>query len=378
MLKSFTTSIILTCLINLCTLSSYAEELTSPELNNLKSKPAFSQSISNNFVTRKYIIGPNDIISISIQNIPELDQKNIHVQPDGKIIISSIGSIKVAGLTLDELKDLLCKKYSYYLENPQLSINLEQSRPFIVYVTGAVMNPGSYELNSNTNSSQYVSNNKPEAYIERKTPLLSNILVAAGGISYDSDLEHVQITNNIENTKYVVNLLSLLDKGDTDQDIYLMAGDSVYIPRLLTPLAVSEEKYKKFASATFSPKTVPVKVYGYVNNPGLINLDPAQSLSLNSAISSAGGYLHDSAYAPQKIYISRVDNNGKLVTRVVNPTSSDTTLMPKDIVYVPEKTVPMAGKAFDYLTRVINPISNIAGASNSWILLFNPSRYHYP
>lgn len=335
----------------------------------------FTLHLDQSFTTRKYILGPNDIISISIYNVPEFDQKEVRVQPDGKIVITPLGSLNVAGLTVDELHDLLVRKYSHYLVNPEVSINLDESRPFIVYVTGAVANPGSYELNTSTNDYRYIQNTKPEISIERKTPLLSNMLVAAGGINHDADLEHIQVVNNIDGTKYTVDLLKLLEKGDSAQDIYLMAGDSVHVPQLPTPLAISSAKYKKYASATFSPRTVPVKVFGYVNNPGLIRLDPADSLNLNSAITSAGGYLSDSAYAPDKVYLSRLDSNGKLVTTVVNPMSNDLTLMPSDIVYVPEKTRPLVGKAFDYMTRIISPANGVASSYNNWALIFDPSRF---
>ncbi len=335
----------------------------------------FSLHLDQSFTTRKYILGPNDIISISIYNVPDFDQKKVRVQPDGRVIITPLGSISVAGLTIDELHNLLVEKYSYYLVDPQVSVNLDESKPFIVYITGAVANPGSYELSTSTSDYRYIQSTKPEISIERKTPLLSNMLVAAGGINHDADLERVEIKNNIDGRNFEINLLKLLEEGDSSQDIYLMAGDSVHVPQLPTPLAISDEKYKKYASATFSPRIVPVKVYGYVNSPGLIKLDPSDSLNLNSAITSAGGYLLDSAYAPKQIYLSRVDSNGKLVTTVVNPMSNDLILMPNDIIYVPEKSRPLVGKAFDYVARVISPTNSFASSYNNWALIFDPKRF---
>ena len=104
-------------------------------------------------------------------------------------------------------------------------------------------------------------------------------------------------------------------------------------------------------------------------------MDSAQSLNLNSAISAAGGYLRDSAYAPKKVFISRVDVSGKLVTRTVNPMSNDVTLLPNDIVYVPEKPRPLVGKAFDYIERILNPANTVASSYNNWALMFSPRRY---
>lgn len=346
----------------------------------LSTQKAFSIQESNillkGLITRKYILGPNDIISIRVFDSPEFDQKKIKIQPDGNIIIAPFGVIAVAGLSVDELHSLLHDKLLYYLRNPKLTITLDKTKPFIVYVTGAVLRPGSFELSSDTEKNISKDSNKnTDIFIERKTPLLSNILIAAGGINFDADLEHIKIINKVTKKSIEVNLLKLLE-GDTSQDVYLIAYDTVQVPKLPTPFAVSNKKYKKFASATFSPNKVPVKVLGYVNRPGLIMLDSSRSLNLNSAISSAGGYLLDSAYAPKKVFLSRADSSGKLVVSEINPSSNDLTVMPNDIIYVPEKTRPLIGKAFDHMNRIISPINSTAKTYNNWALMFEPSRYN--
>ena len=329
---------------------------------------------SNNY-SRGYVLGPNDVISIFVYDSDEFNQENIRIQPNGNIIIMPLGQIKAAGTTIEDLNIKLINKYKKYLKDPKITIRLDKTRPFVVYVTGGVTNPGSYEISTDTSSNQNSSGLKSDVMLDRKSPLLSNVLVAAGGIQFDADLEHVLITNSLDNSEFKVNLMKILEKGDSSQDIYLMSGDTVYVPKLPTPLAVNEEKYKKYVTATFSPKIIPIKVYGYVNNPGLIKLDSSASITLNSAITAAGGYLSDSAYAPKKIFISRADVSGKLVTRVVNPMSNDITLMPNDIVYVPEKTRPLLGKSFDYLTRMLNPVNSFANTYNNWALMSDPHRY---
>ena len=365
--------LIVICLQNIL-LAKENDSMSSNTTNELNNKSKFNLLAGKNFTSKKYILGPNDIISIYVYDSPEFSQEKVHIQPDGKIIIEPLGSLQVSGMTIDDLHDLLVYKYKFYLNDPKVTIKLDQTKPFIVYVTGAVTNPGSYEIETDTANANSNLDAKTEIHVLRKSPLLSNILVAAGGISYDADLEHVKIINSI-NPEMEVNLLDLLEKSDSSQDVYLMSGDVVNIPRLPTPFAVDDEKYKKYASATFSPKSVPVKVFGYVNNPGLIELNPAVSLNLNSAITSAGGYLTDSAYAPKKVYLSRLDGNGKLVTTTINPMNTDITLRPDDIIYVPEKARPLVGKTFDYMMRVVLPANEYASTYNNWALMFNPSRF---
>ncbi len=327
------------------------------------------------FTTRKYIVGPNDVISISVLGVPQLSHEEIKIQPDGKIDLACLGDVDIAGLTFEEVRVKLTRKYSDYLKNPEIAVKLERSRPFIVQVTGAVSSPGSYEINTDTDRSNALYNDD-STFVERKTPILSNVLIAAGGIEYDADLEHIVISNSIEGVEYEVNALELIDQGKTAKDIYLMAGDCVHVPRMVTPLAVQETTYKKFSNAAFANKIVPVRVLGDVNAPGLIELDTTNSSTLNSAIAMAGGYRGNSTYPPKKIFVSRVSNNGNMITTVVNPMKKDMTLMPNDVVYVPEKTKHVIGKAFDYMTRVVSPFSAIAGGYNNWALIFDPTRFY--
>jgi hypothetical protein len=106
-------------------------------------------------------------------------------------------------------------------------------------------------------------------------------------------------------------------------------------------------------------------------------LDGAQTANLNSAIGEAGGYLaSEASYAPDKVFVSRVDGDGHMTTTTVDPRHSDMALRPNDIVYVPNKVVPKVGKAFDYVARIVGPLGSMANAANGWSLLFNPTRFN--
>jgi protein involved in polysaccharide export with SLBB domain len=338
--------------------------------------PRFSVHLQKNaFVSRDYRLGPNDVLAIQFPLVPEMTIDTIRVPSDGKLQLALIGSIQAAGLTLDEFHNALKLRYSEYLVNPQVTVALTEAKPFIVQVTGGVLRPGVFELNSKTNQQSFVAGlNTTDIGASRRTPLLSNVLIAAGGVVYDADVEHVEIYNTLSGERFQINLLDLL-AGDAQQDIYLSAGDVVKVPRLASPLAVSPERYKSFANATFAQNSIPVRVYGYVNTPGLVQLDTAQSINLMSAITQAGGYQSASAYAPRKVYISRLDEQNKLVTMAVDPKVEDTILMPNDIVYVPQKVIPRAGLFFDFLSRIVAPASLAAGGYNNWALVFDPSRF---
>lgn len=326
--------------------------------------------------SREYLLGPNDIISVYVYDNKDYDREKIRIQPDGNIVLAPLGSIKVSGKTLAELNNILIKEYKTYLKNPQITIRLDQTKPFVAYIKGAVLNPGGYELNTDTTAVYPAGVNAfSDVQITRRSPLLSNLLVAAGGVKFDADLEHINIKNDSLNESFDINLMKILEGGDVRQDVYLTSGDVVTVPKLPTPLAVSDANYIKYATSTFSPRLIPVKVFGYVQNPGLVKLDSTTSITLNSALMEAGGYLTDAAYAPTRVYVSRADASGKLVTKKVNPMVNDIVVMPNDIIYVPEKTRPLIAKAFEAMNKILTPVNTFANTYNNWALMFNPTRY---
>lgn len=347
------------------------EQVSSTQLN---------AHIVANFTGRKYRLGPNDVLTVSVYDSPEFSQESLLVQPDGNITLAPFGSIDVAGLTIDELQQDVTSRLKFYLNDPKVTVKLDRTKPFQIYVTGGVLRPGYYEMVTDVSRIQMVNSSvgaHPGVLVERKLPLLSNVLVAAGGLSYDADLEHIKVRNRFDGSSFEINVLDLVKNGNTEQDLFLIAGDSVEVPKLSTPYAVDEAKYQAMLGSSVFQQQIPVKVYGYVNNPGLYLLDGAQSANLNSAIGQAGGYLAtEASYAPNKVYVSRVDGKGHLTTTTIDPRNNDMTLRPNDIVYVPNKVVPRVGKAFDFLTRVVTPLTSIAAGANNWALLFNPSRFN--
>ncbi|MEM0951612.1 MAG: polysaccharide biosynthesis/export family protein [Cyanobacteria bacterium P01_H01_bin.74] len=328
--------------------------------------------VSKTLTARHYILGPNDDISVSFLGAPELNMDLIRISPEGTIMLAGLPPVQAAGLSLTELQEQIEKGMSKYLVNETTAVNLIHSRPFSIQVSGAVISPGTYEINT-TPSAQGGSTVIQGTKSDRVTPLLSNVLLTAGGVSYNADLSSVHIDNDITGDTFTVNLFDLLD-GKRDGDIYLAYGDRIHVDKLPSAFSVSPEEFQRFDSATFSPSSFPVKVYGYVRNPGVIEIDPRQSNNLASAIMQAGGYNADFGYSPEAIFLSRVDGNGNLATTRIDPKQYETVLMPNDTIYVPEKNLPKVVRGANILTAIMSPIFRAAATYNTWALLFNPTR----
>lgn len=93
-----------------------------------------------------YVIGPEDVITIDVLNVPELKQ-TVRVENDGTIPVRLLGHVKAAGLTTAELRNDLEKQWGEtYLEDPKVSVFMREFHARPISVIGAVAKPGLYQL----------------------------------------------------------------------------------------------------------------------------------------------------------------------------------------------------------------------------------------
>ncbi len=104
-----------------------------------------------------YKISPNDLISINVFRVDELSGKT-RVDQNGRISLPLIGVMSVAGLTQQQLEKKLAQKLSQtYLQNPQVSVFVEEQTSKEVTVGGRVKKAGVFPLKSATTVSQAVA-----------------------------------------------------------------------------------------------------------------------------------------------------------------------------------------------------------------------------
>jgi len=96
----------------------------------------------------EYLIGPNDLLSISVLESADLS-RDVRVASDGTIGLPLLAEHPhVAGLTLSQAESLLKKKYqeSGILNDPNITISLKELESKPVTVTGAVHLPGVFQV----------------------------------------------------------------------------------------------------------------------------------------------------------------------------------------------------------------------------------------
>lgn len=91
-----------------------------------------------------YRLGAGDIIDIAVYGQPDLTHTKLKLSGTGMISFP-FGTVSAVGMTLDELERAIANGLrNGYLVNPQVSVDIEQYRPFFIY--GQVMKPGAYSF----------------------------------------------------------------------------------------------------------------------------------------------------------------------------------------------------------------------------------------
>jgi polysaccharide export outer membrane protein len=104
-----------------------------------------------------YLVGPQDVLSLTVFNDDTLSRPALVVDTDGTIDCPYVGRQKVGGMTTRQIEELLRrllglrrdpqgKVIGGYLINPNISVSVKDFRSQRVNVMGAVRNPGYVEL----------------------------------------------------------------------------------------------------------------------------------------------------------------------------------------------------------------------------------------
>jgi len=165
---------------------------------------------------KEYFIEAGDVISVNVFPAQEFS-KEVTVQPDGTIEIPLLGSMRAQGIKPGELEKMLTAKFSKYVSNPSITLNVRRFSFNRVALIGQVKNPGYHEY--------------------REGMRLLDLVALAGGTDDYSRDSKVRIYRKIKGegdklTEVVIkaNLEDVFD-GKMESNIQLMTGDIVYIPR---------------------------------------------------------------------------------------------------------------------------------------------------
>lgn len=171
-------------------------------------------SIPPSYKPEKYLLGYGDMIDIDVLRNEDYKRNSIKVRPDGYISYPYVGEIKVSGMTVEELDDLITERLSEIIKRPDVSIIIRDFRPTLVYVLGEVDIPGSYGLNEAGNVLEALS--------------------AARGLSEKAKQNGVLVIRKTGPENIVgiqVDLNKIIKESRYDYNIELEPNDIVLIPK---------------------------------------------------------------------------------------------------------------------------------------------------
>jgi len=201
--------------------------LTSLEARSVQATPPSSAAPAKEATapipaqSKEYTLGEGDKVRVTIYQVADLSGDFL-VLADGTLTLPLIGSVKVEGMTVTEAG--------------------------------------------------------------QTTPLLTEIIRQAGGVTTVADIGQVQIRRNLKGQEQLIqaNLWQLIQKGDTTQDISLRDGDSIVIP---TKTTLSVGEVNQLADANFgldSDREINVTVVGEVYRPGSHRIVPTANNNNNN------------------------------------------------------------------------------------------------
>ena len=159
-----------------------------------------------------YIIGNDDLLSISVWKEPDLS-KQIPVRSDGRISLPLVGEVQATGRTPPELEQEIAAKLKNYITAPQVTVIVQQINSQKFNVLGQVNKPGAYSLTAGTT--------------------IVDAIAIAGGFRDFAKKKSIYVlrqSQNVGEIRLPFNYENFLKGKDPAQNVQLKPHDTVVVP----------------------------------------------------------------------------------------------------------------------------------------------------
>lgn len=252
--------------------------------------------------TEPYRVGPGDVLDIEVAEDGRT-RATAKVMPDGMLYFDVADGIKVSGMSLKEVSSVLSKNLADDYPSAVVTVNLADAQSQRFFVLGQVKNPGAYPIG------------KPTTVIEA--------ISQAGGMFTGQNLsgeaqESVDLDRSLLIRKgelIPVDFRGLIEHGDMGQNVYVKAGDYLYLP---------------------SVQHRAVYVLGSVQSPGPVYFE--NDPTVLSAVAMAGGPRQDAVIINALVIrgsLTRPQVAKVNLHDIMRGKAADARLAAGDIVWVP-------------------------------------------
>jgi polysaccharide export outer membrane protein len=210
-----------------------------------------------------YQVGPEDVLRVRVARHEEMGAEQVVVLQDGSVVLPVVGSLNVAGLTVQQIRTQVVQGLRKKLINPEVSVEVVRPRPRRVYVSGAVKTAQTLDMRDGWRVTEAIAN--------------------AGGLMLKPELARGTLFRLPDQT-IILDLARIYVEQDPTSNLRLQPGDVIDIQE---------------------PPTVRVWVSGQVMKPGTVDLTRGRGVV--DALSMAGGAAPEAALS--KSYIVKTDGS---------------------------------------------------------------------
>lgn len=158
-----------------------------------------------------YKIGAGDVFKIDVWKEPELSLEAAVVRIDGKITFPLLDDIQATGLTTVELKGVIEKLLSDFVEAPQVTVTLINPGSQRYYILGEVNSTGEYP-------------------IDKKLTVLQAFAIAEGFTEWASKKEIILFRREKGKERIIRINYKDITKGDFSNNVFIQADDTIVVP----------------------------------------------------------------------------------------------------------------------------------------------------
>ena len=260
-----------------------------------------------------YSIGPGDVINISITDIDDIDG-SYTISPTGDVTIPYVGQVVVNDKTKEEAQEFINNVLKGFYQEPETIVKIEQYNSAYVYITGAI--------------------NRPLSILLSEQPLkILDALIKAGYVKDQKTYMKTALLRR-NNKVYEIDLYELLNRNNTNLDIYLRKDDVLHVSEADTDQA--------FAFGEFTTSG-PISVY--------------KDLTLTELLATKG--INKATAKTKNIYVLRENTTKFLYIDIFsinlnNPAAfiaaNNFYILPDDIVFIPSTKLVKWNNVISLLT----------------------------
>jgi protein involved in polysaccharide export with SLBB domain len=191
-----------------------------------------------------YVVGPGDVFGLVIPGVLDGGVTLVVDAEGGLILPGSVGRVEIAGMSLADAREAVGQALAGIIRAREFALSLEEPRRFKVYVSGAVVTPGTYSADAVTR--------------------LSEVIERAGGLARRGSERQILI-ERADGSQVTADLALFSALGSQAANPLLAGGDVVRVP----------------------VRTGEIAVFGGVASPGVYELGVDETAG--SALALAGG-----------------------------------------------------------------------------------------